>query len=301
MLNNEQRSPSLIQPTPETATAVAQQSLISDEKLKQLYAAMVKLRLSHEQSHSKTAKARSRSRFQEASEAACIIDLRPQDTIASGTDESLSALMGSLPLNSTNGLDRQQPIMAAPSKPASPHVLQIDDPSDRLMLATGVAFAYRAQTQGNVVIAFSNADKLSAARDSLCVALAHRLPIIYVQRANNSSRNPAWLPSKASQLLAIPVDQTDVIAVYRVAYEAIDKARRGVGPTMIECVRYSSAHGKLGSNNSRADDPLEHMEQYLRKKSLWSDDFRRSLEENFRQELRSSRGKRKQVSRTRES
>lgn len=295
MLNNEQQSPLLI-PTSGTATAAPQQSLISDEKLKQLYAAMLKLRLLNEQSPSIVGKVQPRARFQEACEAGCIIDLRPQDTVACGTNEALATFVGSSSLNSSNGLDGQQPIMAATSKTSPATLLQLNKQAALLTLATGAAFTYRAQKAGNLVIAFTNAEKLSQISDSLRFAFDHRLPIIYVQRhANTSSASPR---TKSSQLPAIPVDQSDAVAVYRVAYEAIDKARRGVGPTIIQCVRYSTAKRELGSNNSHTDDPLEHMEQHLRKRSLWSDEFKRSLKENFLQELRRSRGK---VSPTREN
>jgi TPP-dependent pyruvate/acetoin dehydrogenase alpha subunit len=293
MLNNEQQSPSLLQATSETATAVPQQSLISDEKLKQLYAAMLKLRLLNEQSHSNTGKSRSRSRFQEACEAACIIDLRSHDTVACSTDEAFAAFVGSSSLRSSNGLDGQQPTMAATSKTSPPILLQLNKPSDRLILATGAAFTYQAQKTGNLVIAFNNAEKLSQVSDSLRFAFDHRLPIIYVQRAARANTNSASPRTKSSQLPAISVDQSDAVAIYRVAYEAIDKARRGVGPTIIQCVRYSAGLRKLASNLVDTDDPLEHMEQQLRKKSLWSEEFKRSLEENFREDLKRSGEKRR--------
>ena len=36
----------------------------------------------------------------------------------------------------------------------------------------------------------------------------------------------------------IPVDCNDVLALYRVGHEAVDRARIGYGPTLIDCVRY---------------------------------------------------------------
>jgi TPP-dependent pyruvate/acetoin dehydrogenase alpha subunit len=301
MFDNQQHSPSLVQANSETAAAAPHQVLISDEKLKQLYAAMLKLRLLNEQLSSRVGKARPRARLQEACEAGCIIDLRPQDTVACGTDEALATFVGSSSFNSSNGLDGQQPGMAATSRTSPPTLLQIDKPSDRLMLATGAAFAYRAQKTGNLVIAFNKAEILSAVSDSLRFAFDHRLPIIYVQRAAHANTNSASLRIKSSQLPAIPVDQNDAVAVYRVAYEAIDKARRGVGPTIIQCVHYSAGLRKLGGNHVDPDDPLEQMERQLRKKSLWSDEFKRSLEENFREDLKRWRGKRKQGSPERNS
>jgi len=75
------------------------------------------------------------------------------------------------------------------------------------------------------------------------------------------------------QLPTIPVDDSDAVAVYRVVYESIDKARRGAGPTLIQCMRHESLSTRGHHKDERAD-PLVYMEQYLRKRNLWSDDLR---------------------------
>jgi len=50
-------------------------------------------------------------------------------------------------------------------------------------------------------------------------------------------------------LPGIQVDGNDVLAVYAAAREAVDRARAGDGPTLIECVTY-----RLGVHTT-ADDP----------------------------------------------
>jgi len=57
-------------------------------------------------------------------------------------------------------------------------------------------------------------------------------------------------------LPTITVDGCDVVAVYRVVSEAITHARKGNGATWIECVIEPSR------------DPIEYMAQYLRRKGL---------------------------------
>jgi TPP-dependent pyruvate/acetoin dehydrogenase alpha subunit len=68
------------------------------------------------------------------------------------------------------------------------------------------------------------------------------------------------------------VDKNDAVAVYRVVYEAIDKARRGAGATLIRCVQQTiSAKGR---GEDERVDPIAYMEHYLRKRNLWTDDLR---------------------------
>ena len=81
--------------------------------------------------------------------------------------------------------------------------------------------------------------------EALARACAQRLPILFVSQSDT----PVWagepqrtvqdreagLKAQAGGLPEIAVDGNDVVAVYRVATEAIAHARRGNGPTLIEC------------------------------------------------------------------
>jgi TPP-dependent pyruvate/acetoin dehydrogenase alpha subunit len=77
---------------------------------------------------------------------------------------------------------------------------------------------------------------------------------------------------------SIPVDGSDAVAVYRVAFEALYKARIGAGPTLITC-KY----------DRQSQDPLVHAENYLKKKGLWSDEFATRVVKGFSQELENAR------------
>jgi pyruvate dehydrogenase E1 component alpha subunit len=78
--------------------------------------------------------------------------------------------------------------------------------------------------------------------------------------------------------------------VFRVAQEAIRRAREGHGPAVIECL--TSRSGTAADQTARrsavqytARDPLEFMEQYLRRRDLWSDQWSQSIVAAFNQEL----------------
>ncbi len=275
MLDNEKGPRSSMQIGAENAGKTAPQSLIGDEKLRQLYAAMLKLRMLH----SKERGVQAKNRFQEACQVGCTMDLRADDTVAISTNGPFPTLVRGLPLNPWPDSSSQAGVTAS-------NLLQHNHSAERLLMAIGIAFAYRARKQHNVVVAFSDVHGMARARDCIGLSLEHRLPVIFVQQNYNAKTSASQISSRNSQLLTIPVDQRDVIAVYRVAYEAIDKARRGVGPTVIQCVRATKSI-RQGSDDTT--DPLEYLKRHLLKKSLWSEDFKQSLEESLSRELGRSR------------
>ena len=134
-------------------------------------------------------------------------------------------------------------------------------------LATGAALLHRVQARGSLVVALVEAKCIARNRQLLRVAHKQSLPIIYVQLEKALLKTSR----KQTDIISIPVDKADVVAIYRVASEAIDKARRGAGPTLIQCVPFSLK--KTSSANRHSQDPIRYMEYYLRKKNLWSDEL----------------------------
>jgi TPP-dependent pyruvate/acetoin dehydrogenase alpha subunit len=91
----------------------------------------------------------------------------------------------------------------------------------------------------------------------------------------------------------VAVDGNDILAVYQVTKEAVDRARAGQGPTLIECVTL-----RMGPHSSSDDptryrdekqyeawkkrDPIQRFQQYLTQKGLWS----KAAEESLQEELK---------------
>jgi TPP-dependent pyruvate/acetoin dehydrogenase alpha subunit len=80
------------------------------------------------------------------------------------------------------------------------------------------------------------------------------------------------------------VDGNDVLAVYEKAREAVERARRGDGPTFIECVTYRMVEHNTADEESVyrtseeeeywADrDPVDRLETYLRSRDILDDDM----------------------------
>ncbi len=80
----------------------------------------------------------------------------------------------------------------------------------------------------------------------------------------------------------IQVDGNDIFAVYKTVKDAVDKARSGGGPTLIECLTYRIGDHSTSDDASRyrpleeveawkKKDPLERFEKYLRQKKILDD------------------------------
>ncbi len=151
----------------------------------------------------------------------------------------------------------------------------------QIALGVGVAHAFRALEQPAVCVVLAGAwsSSLISAFESLELAALQKLPVIFL--IENTFNGEADQHHTFRVFLdqvgfpSIPVDGNDSIAVHRVATEAVQRARMGGGPTLIECQIASAADAlRLGL----AADPLVHMQEYLRKHGLWSDAWNQELQ-----------------------
>jgi acetoin:2,6-dichlorophenolindophenol oxidoreductase subunit alpha len=128
--------------------------------------------------------------------------------------------------------------------------------------ATGVAFAAQIRKQGQVVLCFfgDGASKQGAFHESLNLASLWKLPIVYIMEnngynvathseqedANAAAGEPLSVKAKAYSMPGVTVDGGDPVTVYETVGEAVERARAGQGPTLVESKVYRlSAHGNL--------------------------------------------------------
>jgi TPP-dependent pyruvate/acetoin dehydrogenase alpha subunit len=265
-------------------------SLIDDAKLKQLYATMLQCRLLTERARpmrrNKTLS--DASLGQEAIAVGCAIDLRPQDTVAVASHDSIVGLVKGVALselvahNKIAGGRSDNIIASGPS-----------DWSELFQAAGKAALANQRDNKGNVVMVFTGvaATALDGWHQALRTAARRGLPVIFVVE-NNPWAEPAAktrnglskLPLKTQMdgVTSITVDGNDVVAVYRVAYESLERVRRGGGAVLIEAKPYRR-HGQVLLKAER--DPLTHMEQYLTAKKLFTARWKKELTQQFSREL----------------
>jgi len=119
-----------------------------------------------------------------------------------------------------------------------------------IAVATGAALAEKMKGSGKVVVCFfgDGAVNEGSFHESLNMASIWDLPVVFVCENNLYGMSVPWetvtkLPDAAARACAygIPgevVDGMDVLAVRGAVKKAVDRARSGKGPTLIECKTY---------------------------------------------------------------
>jgi len=211
-------------------------SLISNRKLLALYTAMLACRRLAEAASQTNRATRSADSIHghEAAVVGAAIDLQPHDTVA-------HALWPE-------------------------GTMQIVNPSTALAASYAAATrsALAAAAPGKVIVLLSSARRSAQAAWTAAITLAaeHNLPALFIQMRHPKSAAESFrvdsieLKRKRYTLPSINVDGSDVVAMYRVATESITHARKGHGPSFIDC------------RLSIAADPLRNMQDYLVGKGL---------------------------------
>lgn len=117
-------------------------------------------------------------------------------------------------------------------------------------IATGAAYKAKYKKTGQVAVSFmgDSATNEGTFHESINMAAAWKLPCVYVIENNlygisvdirDVTNTPDLADrAKAYNIPGVVVDGMDVTAVYEAAVEAVERARKGEGPTIIECKTY---------------------------------------------------------------
>jgi TPP-dependent pyruvate/acetoin dehydrogenase alpha subunit len=144
-------------------------------------------------------------------------------------------------------------------------------------IAVGAAFADKYKGNGNVAVAFfgDGATNIGAFHEAINMAAALHLPIVFMcennEYAEYTPRHRTMAITDVIERAAaygMPgaiVDGMDALAVYEAAAEAVARARRGDGPSMVEAktYRYYNHHGiqDLGQSYRSDEEVLEWKEK----------------------------------------
>jgi acetoin:2,6-dichlorophenolindophenol oxidoreductase subunit alpha len=274
-------------------------SLISNEKLLAIYSAMIKCRMLEQRAtelfqQGKLASDLHSSSRREAASAAIAIDLQPNDPLSIASGDWLPAFVKGMPI------EKLLRTLACPSAHLDGHSAT---PASHTELKNPLAFdeAHRPQSVRESAIAAQGAkdgaivtailpstELLQPWHSVLADAASKRLPIIFVHYVSDQlSETPANRKGKNPDALfhgvpAIAVDALDAVAVYRVAYEAILRARQGRGATLLECLAHPNTSVETNEN---AADPVSSMENYLKRKGIEPEQHRRHIVDSFNRDL----------------
>jgi pyruvate dehydrogenase E1 component alpha subunit len=163
-----------------------------------------------------------------------------------------------------------------------------------LPVATGAALAFRIREERRVAVGWfgEGASARGDAHESMTFAGTRRLPIVFVCDNNQWAYSTPTHLEYATEHVAdradaygfegVVVDGTDVLAVYREAKRAIEKARNGGGPTLLECLTLRmeghAVHDdafyvpKVMFERWAESDPIERFRNWLRDHAEMTDE-----------------------------
>lgn len=174
-------------------------------------------------------------------------------------------------------------------------------------IATGAALASKRRGDGKVTICFfgDGAGNEGAFHESLNMAGIWKLPIVYLCENNlygmsNPVKNSTAVEDIAvrGQAYNIPgviVDGNDVLAVYETVKEAVGRARRGEGATLIESKTYRwMGHSKSDPRAYRTReeeqewkerDPIKLFASQLMDRNIATEDELKKIDEQVDEEI----------------
>jgi TPP-dependent pyruvate/acetoin dehydrogenase alpha subunit len=175
-------------------------------------------------------------------------------------------------------------------------------------VACGAALAYKRRGEPRVAMAICGDGATSNGRwhEALNVSAIYELPVVWVVNNNlyaYSAPNPLEFPvptvaerAGAYRMPGVRVDGANVLDVYRAASEAVDRAREGGGPTLIESVslrwRGHAGHDpakyvpkELLEDYMQNKDPVKRFEELLRSNGVVDETTVKELDERIQQEF----------------
>jgi pyruvate dehydrogenase E1 component alpha subunit len=165
---------------------------------------------------------------------------------------------------------------------------------------TGVAWASKMLKEKVVTMTYfgDGATSKGDFHEGLNFAGIFRVPAVFICQNNGFAISLPREKQTASKTLAqkavgygfngIQVDGNDIFAVYKVAKEAVDRARKGEGPILIECITYRLADHSTSDDASRyrtkkeveewqKKDPIGRLEKYMRKNKILTDKYKEAV------------------------
>lgn len=189
------------------------------------------------------------------------------------------------------------------------HFTSISSPlATQIVQASGAAYASKLKKDGRVIMT-SFGDGCTSENDfhaGMNFAGVHALPIVFLCENNQWAISVPVSLQTGSENFAMKaegygfegeiVDGNDVLAVYKTVKDAVDKARRGGGPTMVEAVTYRMGPHSTSDDPSRytpegdkekwaEKDPIKRFRVYLERTGLWDEAKEQALRKSADEEV----------------
>lgn len=174
-------------------------------------------------------------------------------------------------------------------------------------VANGLAWASKYRNEKSIVMTLfgDGASSQGCVHEAMNYAAVFKLPVVMVLNNNRYAISTPVKEQTALENLADRAkaygfegkvcDGNDVVAVYETVKPAVDKAREGGGPTLIECKSFRAAgHGTHDPANYipqeekdfwKKKDPIERMRNRLEELKLWDEKKENELHEELKKEM----------------
>lgn len=162
--------------------------------------------------------------------------------------------------------------------------------------AAGAAFAMKYKGDKKVAAVYFGDGGSSRGdfHEALNLAGVFKSPVVFLLQNNQWAISVPRVRQSSAKTLAqrafgygmpgIQVDGNDVLAVYSATKQAADRARKGEGPTLIECYTYrlddhttaddaSRYRNKEDVDEWRKKEPMIRLRLFLEKKGLWTKEY----------------------------
>jgi pyruvate dehydrogenase E1 component alpha subunit len=164
----------------------------------------------------------------------------------------------------------------------------------QMLHATGMAWAFKMRKEDRVVATFFGDGATSEGdfHEAMNFATVFNVPCIFVCQNNQWAISVPRDQQMASETVAqkglaygatcVQVDGNDLFGMYKVMYEARERARGGGGVTLVEAITYRLADHTTADDarryrdeaeveSWRGKDPMIRLRRYLEAQGLWND------------------------------
>ena len=180
--------------------------------------------------------------------------------------------------------------------------------STQIPHAVGAAWASKLKGDGTATLCYlgDGATSKGDFHEALNFAGVFKVPCVFIVQNNQWAISLSRKKQTSSETLAqkaiaygfegIQVDGNDILAVYKEAKEALEKARDGKGPTLIECHTYRIADHTTSDDAKRyrkaeeveawkKKDPIIRLQKFLMKRNLWTKNYEEKLQQRITQQI----------------
>jgi pyruvate dehydrogenase E1 component alpha subunit len=282
----------------------------SDADLKALFRTMLKARLVDDRMYKLQAQGRMGTFPGVRGQEGCLgygIALKKDDYVVPAFRETAALFWRGAPIK--NWLQYFMGMEEANVFPAETRIMPVTIAiGSQTLHATGLAWAEQIKGgKGAVLVFFGDGGSSEGDFHEACnMAGIFQLPVVFVCINNQWAISVPRKTQTAAETIAqkavaygfpgVQVDGNDFMATYLAANEALERARSGGGPTLIESVTY-----RLGAHTTADDpkryrnekevevwkprDPLLRFQRYMEKKRLWSAEWQAQLEQEIAVEI----------------